>query len=207
MDVAARRNRAIRIVAKRKAEAKRATSARCGTARGKLRPLCARQRHATPLATGERDVGPRGAAGQRNAFLPAEHRGNGLRVGHASPALLDIAVRHKSAGHIVENRTTGAWHARSVRCGTARGNFERRARGNAPRRRWRRRQRRGATAGGRAAKRLPAENRENGLRIGNGAGIVGHRGAAQEYGPHRRNPQDRSEGRAKRAIWYGARPA
>ena len=65
------------------------------------------------------------------------------------------------------------------------------------------RERRGATAGGRATKRKPARNRDNGLRIGHAAGhgLTPHRGARV------RAASSRSEARAKRAMWHNTRQA
>ena len=115
-DVAARRNSAGRIVT----IGKTTHNVRCRTARSEHRAPRTRQRPATPLATGEQDVGPRLAAGQRGV-LPAESHDNGLRLGRAARASLDAASRRKSAGRIVTNRKTGARRAQSARGGRTRG--------------------------------------------------------------------------------------
>ena len=64
--------------------------------------------HATPLATGENDVGPRRAAGQRSGS-PGESRDN---IGHTGQASLDAAARRKSAGRVVASGKTGARRAK-----------------------------------------------------------------------------------------------
>ena len=68
---------------------------------------------ATPRATGEKDVGRRRAAGQA---LPAEHRDNGLRLGRATCASLDIAARRINAGHNIASCDTGARRTQNARC-------------------------------------------------------------------------------------------
>ena len=86
-------------------------SARCGTARGRFGALRARQRPATPLAKGEKDVGPRRAAGHRSGS-PGENRDNGLRIGHTARASLDVAARRRSAGCVVASHKTAARRAK-----------------------------------------------------------------------------------------------
>ena len=84
---------------------------KCAIAWQGLRASRARQRPATPLATGEKDFGPRRAAGQRSGS-PGENRENGLRIGHAARASLDVAARRKSAGRVVARQQTGARRAK-----------------------------------------------------------------------------------------------
>ena len=186
LDVAARR-KSLAASSQATRPERGAHSARCGTARDKLRASRARQRPATPLATGARYVGPPRAAGQHSG-LPAENVETSFRIGHAARTSLYVAARRKSAGRVAANHKTGARHAKRAMWHRARQVWSA-AREAAPHdTAGKGRERRWATAGGRATQRFAG--RESGQRFANLAHGTGRKTGAR---------------RAKRAMWHRAR--
>ena len=191
MDVTARHNSAGCVVERHKRGAR---SAQCGTARGKLRASRARQRPVTPLATGVNNVGPRRAAGHRNSS-PTEIRGTktvcalGARHGHPWTSRRGARVRAASS-HAQYRSDARKVHDVARRAeNVAREAAARDTAGKGRDRRW-------ATAGGRATQPLPAENRKKQFATwARNATILERRGAAQEC--HKTGAR-----RAKRAMWH-----
>ncbi len=143
---------------------------------------------------GNKQARPRATWGGRGARTRRQRIAkNGLRIGRAAQTSSDIARRAR----IVASRRDGARRAQSARCGMVHGEITSGARkssvadGSAMARQ------QASEAGGDivrpGSKDTPAENRENGLRIGRSSQTpsdIARR--AQQRRPHRRKPQGRS---------------
>ena len=154
-------------------------------------------------AMGKQDVGPRRTGGQQDVAGGESRprfanwaRGAGL-LGHSGAAQRCGPCRRKHHGQSEARANRAMRH-----CVRQPHNV---ARGGAKGRRWQRSSKdvgRRQTAGQRS---VPGVESNVFANWACGAGMAGRRDAEQQSGPRRRRPQDRSETRAKRPMWHGAR--
>ena len=178
---------------RRKTRARCTRIARCGTARGRLRVPLARQRLATPMATSEKNVGPRRAETVCNKCARHGHRWTSRCSARAGAATSQATRPERGAGATrgVARRASGL---ERLECGIA------------PRRNWRRARLtwgHGGRPGNEAFCRQCIGSKACELGPRHGHPWKSRRGAIVRAA----SPQGRSEARPKRAMWHGARPA